>query len=456
MANLVEFDAGGVPRKPYDAARLLRELEAQFRLSQDPRERAILADWIVPEYIAYGDPERAAEFLVRVPKSDDPEIAARMASLRAIVHAMEDRNAEADLQVAKDLLPLLSSACSAVIEHRIALAHFFARQAHAAQEHALRGLSVADAEGLRRLAARIASVLYATNYHLTGDLQAARYYAEVATVEAAAGGDPMMRRQYLAAQFDLAVSFADWDKARSLLEMLRRDRWYDTYSAGPALQVGTVLIAGHLGDFIAMKGAADAFLASASVSGDIALANAFAAMALAASGRDDEAGRVARRALSISREATRGELAFQTMRRRLAAVLAAYVCLLIGDTHRGSRALRTRSKWPGDVGALARSFVDGTTDADEPDLQGLRGVTEVAHKIKHARLNRVQRIPERVRTLTHTELTLLRATATGKTNGEIARERGVTRNAVERRLMNAYEKLGVKNRTEAIAKLAEM
>ena len=67
--------------------------------------------------------------------------------------------------------------------------------------------------------------------------------------------------------------------------------------------------------------------------------------------------------------------------------------------------------------------------------------------IKRSRLDRVQRIPERIRTLTHTELTLLRATATGKTNGEIAKERGVTRNAVKRRLMSAYEKLGVKNRT---------
>jgi len=71
-------------------------------------------------------------------------------------------------------------------------------------------------------------------------------------------------------------------------------------------------------------------------------------------------------------------------------------------------------------------------------------------------VSRLERIPPRIRTLTQTELTLLRATAGGKTNAEIARERGVTRNAVERRLMSAYEKLGVKSRTEAIARLAKI
>ena len=53
----------------------------------------------------------------------------------------------------------------------------------------------------------------------------------------------------------------------------------------------------------------------------------------------------------------------------------------------------------------------------------VRGLMELVLGVKRARLNRVQRIPERARSLTHTEFTLLRATATGNTNGEIAKER---------------------------------
>ena len=460
MANLVEFDPGGIPRKPFDPSRLLRELEAKFKLAQDPHERAILADWIVPEYITYVDAQTAREYLDRVAESDDPEVTVRMETLRGIVAAMEGDDPQSHLEKALKLLGTVAPATVAVVQHRAGLAHFFARHPHAAEKHALQALWRADAEGLRRLAARAASVLYAVHYHLTGDLQAARYYAEVASVEAAAAGDAMVRRQFLIAQFDLAVVFAEWDRARSLLEMLRRDRWYDTYSGSIVAQIGVIVLHGHAGAFTAMLGAADALLESSDEGADYALAHALRALALAASGADQEAGKAARQALSLSSEHRATEYANHATRRRLAATLAAYICVLIGDTHRGSRALESRCKWPGEIGAFARALMaslhGGAIDVENPDLQGVRGFLELGNSVRRIRFDRVQRIPERVRTLTHTELTVLRATATGKTNAEIARERGVTRNAVERRLMSAYEKLGVKNRTEAIAKLAEI
>jgi DNA-binding NarL/FixJ family response regulator len=51
---------------------------------------------------------------------------------------------------------------------------------------------------------------------------------------------------------------------------------------------------------------------------------------------------------------------------------------------------------------------------------------------------------------------VLRGVAEGKTNSAIAGERGVSRNAVERRLMSAYAKLEVKTRGEAIAKVSSL
>jgi DNA-binding CsgD family transcriptional regulator/tetratricopeptide (TPR) repeat protein len=460
MLNAPDLDnSGKLAKRLPDAGKLLRELEAKFRLSSDARERALLADWIVPEYITYGDAERAADVLDRVAEIDDPEIASRIAALRAEVQAMQGRDPEPAIRHALSFVDSVKPEIGALLKHRVGLAYFFARQPNAAEEHSLQALWLADVHGLRRLASRTASVLYAVHYMLTGDMQAALYYAEVATVEAAAAGDAMFRRQFLIAQFDLSVTFAAWDRAKSLLEMLRRDRWYDTYSASVTARVGTVILHGHAGDYNAMKGAADSLLESATSGPDTSLGLALRALALAAGGEDDEAGKSARRALSLSREQALSELGAQTVRRRLAAVLAAYVCVLIGDVHRGTRALQTRAKWSGDIGALARALLvslrSDTIDIEDPTLQTMRGLAELASGVRKVRLNRVARIPERIRTLTHTELTLLRATATGKTNGEIARERGVTRNAVERRLMRAYEKLGVRNRTEAIAKLAE-
>ena len=54
-------------------------------------------------------------------------------------------------------------------------------------------------------------------------------------------------------------------------------------------------------------------------------------------------------------------------------------------------------------------------------------------------------------TLTHREMEVLAAAATGLTTKEIAAAQGVTPNTVKFHLRNVYEKLGVSNRSQAIA-----
>ena len=54
-------------------------------------------------------------------------------------------------------------------------------------------------------------------------------------------------------------------------------------------------------------------------------------------------------------------------------------------------------------------------------------------------------------TLTHREIEVLAAAATGLTSKEIAAAQGVTPNTVKFHLRNVYEKLGVSNRSQAIA-----
>jgi len=53
-------------------------------------------------------------------------------------------------------------------------------------------------------------------------------------------------------------------------------------------------------------------------------------------------------------------------------------------------------------------------------------------------------------TLTHREMEVLAAAATGQTTKEIAAAQGVTPNTVKFHLRNIYEKLGVSNRSQAI------
>ena len=461
MSNSLGYDhLKNVPRRSYDPARLLRDLESQFKLSRDPIERARLADWIVPEYVSYGNPEAAAGILAEISGGIDADSNARISALRAEVSAMQGRNPQPYIDAAVELLPQLVESGIALVRHRLGVAYFFARKASEAEEQSLYALSISDIGGLRRLASRTASVLYAIHYNLTGDLEAARYYAELATVEATAAGDDKFRRSYLIAQLNLAVMFGEWDRSRSLIELLRRERWYDAYMPAVGVREATILVQAHAGDFAAMRGTIDAMLESASTNPDYVIARALKAVALAGLGLDDEALREARRALGLSKAHDKSEMAYLTIRRRAGAVIAAYICVLLGDVHRGARALASRRKWPGSIGALARALegvLQGVAiDANDPNLRSIKGYAELANLVRLARTQRLESTPLHIRTLTDTELTLLRASASGKTNGEIARERGVTRNAVERRLMSAYEKLGVRTRTEAIAKLAKI
>ena len=54
-------------------------------------------------------------------------------------------------------------------------------------------------------------------------------------------------------------------------------------------------------------------------------------------------------------------------------------------------------------------------------------------------------------TLTHREMEVLAAAATGQSTKEIAAAQGVSPNTVKFHLRNVYEKLGVSNRSQAIA-----
>ena len=445
------------PRQVFDAGLLQRELESKFRLSRDPGERAVLADALVPEYLSTFDAESASAVLAATADVDDPAVRARLNALRAIVAAIQGEDPSTLAARSLGEAELLPAPVRALVHQRIGLAFMNARDAVRTHEHELRALALCEELGLRRLAARAASVLYALLYHLTGDLQAARYFAELATLEATTCSDAPMRRRYLIAQFDLAAVFGEWDRARSLRELLRRETDPEL-AAAIAVAVGDALLHGATGDFAAMHGAVSPVLRVLANTADLALLRGICSLALAGLGKDSEARSEARRALGLSRVQGAGEMAYLLIRRRLGAVLAAYTSMLVGDSYHGSRALDTRAQWPGAIGYLASVFLTqtrgGALDSDDRTIRSVRGYAIVADTVKNARAKRLHAIPHSLRSLTHTELVVIRAIADGKSAVEIARDRGVTPTAVKRRLACAYRKLGVRGRAEAIALVA--
>jgi DNA-binding CsgD family transcriptional regulator len=449
------------PERRFAGAELIRDLERRLRLAKDPQERAGLADQLIPEYVTRGDIEGAARTLAWVGELPEGLLRPKLLALTAVVKAMCGDSPYADAAAAMALLPDVPETVAAAVRARLGTAMFFARDALKAEEHSLHALWLAEKHGLRRMAGRAATALYAIAYHLNGDLQAAAYYAEVVTIQAVAAGDSALRGAYLAAQYDLAAVFADWDKATTLRALVRRDSGPDVASRATATAIADALLHGSRSDFSAMRGRLDALTFPQASVIDSSFALALRALASAGLGQDAEARGEARRAFGLcNAERMKGELAYHTIRRRIGGVVAAYTSILIGDSYHGSRALRVRANAPGAIGTLAEMLARDArglpVDTSDPNVGQVRGYLAVALLAHEARSKREAATPEAIRRLTVTELTVLRSVALGKSNAEIARERRVSRNAVERRLMSAYEKLGVRTRGEAIARIAKV
>lgn len=457
MINPVE--RRGLPERRLEGADLVRDLERRFRQANDAVERAHLADRLVPLLVSYAETKRAQTVLASV--SDfvpDTEARARLYALRGVVSAMTGSSPRAELDQALALLGAISGPAAAVVRQRAGVASVFARNVVEGEEHSLAALELCDRYGMRWLGSRAASTLYGIYYHLTGDLQAARYYAELSTSLADAAGDGVWRRTYLVAQYDLACVFADWDRAGSLRELIRRDRFQESPSARMATRIGDALMLGQRGEFNAMRGHLEAMLSAEVEPIDRAFIVALHALALAGLGRKSEANSAARQALGLSSAHERAEeMVHLTLRRRLTGVLGAWASVIVGDTYHGLRALGVRSKWSGSTGTLAAALESeargSAFDLQNPSIAQVRGYLIVAQRARLGVLALEAAVPFH---LTSTELDVLRAVAQGKSNATIALERGVTRNAVERRLMSAYEKLDVKTRGEAIAKISRL
>lgn len=460
--NMIEAQARVVrhlPQRRLSGLELLRDLERRFRASRDAVERAQIADRLVPELINNNGGLKALAVLagVDVRAVGDIDARARFLALRAVVAASNGASPAQDIAAAMTLLPRLSGPAAAVVRHRAGVASANARNALEAEEHSLAALALCERYGMPWLAARTAGTLYAVYYHVTADLRTARYYAELTTSYAAAAGDESLRRAFLVAQYDLAWVFAEWDRAQSLRDLLRREPSDGAFAATLPLRVADSMMLGRSGDFAAMRGRLESLLPIAVNPLDRAFITALHSLALAGLGLKSEARAAARQALGASSLRGQDEFVHLRTRRRLTGVLAAWVSVIVGDAYHGLRALAVRAREPGPTGALAtllEAEARGlSSNVDNASLAPVLGYLVVAQRARHSIVSLDAAKPYK---LTVTELDVLRGVALGKSNAAIALERGVTRNAVERRLMSAYEKLGVNTRGEAVAKIAKL
>jgi DNA-binding CsgD family transcriptional regulator len=177
------------------------------------------------------------------------------------------------------------------------------------------------------------------------------------------------------------------------------------------------------------------------------LCDALLAIVALSTWHTDLARRIARRTISQTAERSGKEPLFEARRRRVARVLAASVCIVLGDAVRGRRALSRAA----DPDQRFASIVDATGMEEERAPVLMRGYARF--------LNQACRSANLARPghgLTEAEMEILQALPAGMTLATIASSLGKSRKTVERQVGNIYAKLHVANRAQAIQRARDL
>jgi DNA-binding CsgD family transcriptional regulator len=251
------------------------------------------------------------------------------------------------------------------------------------------------------------------------------------------------------AQFDIAAEAGDVRRMRSLRgqilanplnEQFYRERFSYTLSG--------VLALGWEGRFDAARVTLTSIRNSETLSlPERALLDALLAITALSTWHVELARRAARRTISQTSKRASKEPLFDARRRRIARILAAAVCIAVGDTVRGRRALSRsvdpEQRFAGIIGS------DGMREDEAPAM--MRGYAMFFNEAcKAARRARPSHH------LTEAELEVLKALPTGMTLATIASSLGKSRKTVERQVGNIYAKLHVGNRAQAIQRARDL
>jgi DNA-binding CsgD family transcriptional regulator len=415
------------------------------------RMRQYLLELLLPLLINTNEIDEAEEALQA---TDDTaaELAPAFAALRAVVAARQG-NDSASAWYAREALRSGRAVDNPMIVGRVlqrtALAAFYREDFEEAQDRALEAARWYERLESHRNTATAYSILYVIAHDWTGDPDLSRYYARRMTMTGHLAEDLAMENWGLLAQFEVAAEAGDARRVgslrgRLLSNPLNEQYYRERFSYG----ISEVLAQGWAGRFDAARvGLTSLRQAETLTLSERALCDALLAIVAVSTWHTELARRRARRTISLTAEHSRNEPLFERRRRRLARVLAAAVCIVLGDTVRGRRAL-SRIVDPEQMfaGLITPRGMDQTA---VPVF--MRGYAKF--------LNQACAQADTVRPthgLTEAEMEILKTLPGGLTLRTIASSLGKSKKTVERQVGSIYAKLHVANRAQAIRRARDL
>ncbi|MEA2689485.1 MAG: hypothetical protein QOD51_2092 [Candidatus Eremiobacteraeota bacterium] len=414
------------------------------------RERQYLLELLTPLLLNANRIDETEEALAATDDST-PELAPAFMATRAIVAARQGNDA-ASAGLAREALDkgraVDNPAIVGRVLNRTAMAAFYREDFDEAQDRALETARWYERFEAHRNAAMAYSLLYLLANDWVGDPDVARYYARRITMSAHLGEDASMENYGLLAQLDIAAEAGDVRRFTSLRGRLLSRPLNEQYRERYSATISEVLSMGWAGRFDTARVALTSLRQTESLSlAERALCDALLAVAALSTWHVDLARRIARRTISETAERSGSEPLFDARRRRYARILAAAVCIVLGDTVRGRRALsRTVDPEQRFAAIVGNDGID--MDRVPPMMRGY--ALFLNESCRAANLARP------AYTLTGAEIEVLKALPTGMTLATIASSLGKSRKTVERQVGNIYAKLHVANRAQAIQRARDL
>src|SRR3984885_6085474 len=413
------------------------------------RERQYLLELLIPLLFNTHRIDETEEALAAVDGSA-PELMPAFTATRAIVAARQGNDA-ASAWFAREALEAGRAVDNSMIVggvlNRPALAGFYREEFDEAQDRARETARWYERFESHRNAAMSYSILYIIANDWIGDPDLARFYARRMTMSAHLGEDVSLENLGLVSQLDIAAEAGDARRFRSLRGRLLTRPLNEQYRERYSSMISEVLSLGWAGRFDAARVALTSLRQMDTLSlAERSLCDALLAVAALSTWHVDLARRIARRTISQTSEHGKEPL-FDARRRKIGRILAAAVCIVLGDTVRGRRAL-SRTIDPEQRFAA----IIGASGIDEEQVPAMmRGYAMFLNEACRA-----ANLARPAYHLTEAELEVLKALPTGMTLATIATSLGKSRKTVERQVGNIYAKLHVANRAQAIERARDL
>jgi DNA-binding CsgD family transcriptional regulator len=397
---------------------------------------------------------RLAEAQEALDSSDGsaPELAPAFSASRAMVaarHGDDIASARFALEALEHGRALDNPIIVGRVLQRTAMAAFYREDFDEAQDRALEAARLFERTEQHRSAAIAYTILCVIAHDWAGDADLSRFYARRTTMSARLAEDLGIENWGVLAQLDVAAEAGDVRRVASIRGRLVANPMNEQYYRERFIfTISEVLAHGWEGRFETARVALVALRSSETLTlPERSLCDALLAVSALSTWHTELARRIARRTISQTAERSGNEPLTDARRRRVARILAAAVCIAVGDSVRGRRAL---SRFVDPEQRFA-SIIDANGMDEEQTPLVMRGFAKFLNAACQA-----ASAARPTHSLTEAELEVLQALPAGMTLATIALSLGKSRKTVERQVGNIYAKLHVANRAQAIQRARDL